>query len=35
MLELFDAMPEDWDKRGRRDLRRYFRDNYERILELE
>ncbi|MHC4304760.1 MAG: ABC transporter substrate-binding protein [Planctomycetota bacterium] len=35
MLELFDAMPEGWDKRGRRDLRRYFRDNYERILVLE
>jgi ABC-type Fe3+ transport system substrate-binding protein len=35
MLELFDAMPPGAETRSRRDLRRAFRDNYERIVELE
>jgi hypothetical protein len=35
MLELFDAMPPGWETRSRRELRRTFRDNYERIVDLE
>jgi ABC-type Fe3+ transport system substrate-binding protein len=35
MLELFDAMPAGWETRARADLRQAFRDNYERILDLE
>jgi iron(III) transport system substrate-binding protein len=35
MLDLFDRMPDDWRAQDRRSLRRYFRANYDEILELD